>query len=154
MTQIQRACSMEETRLDPNFYAAPTFHTVSFQDTDYQTIEFDVLSGWVSFHNAPHWLLAELLKQASLLESQQADDTNRTILQSAIAEKFDDAAILQVIEFPLRGKFVSNGTTTMLTACSISPHCPSESWSLGEKRIPNPRPTCALPRLYAPRALL
>ncbi|CAG7852362.1 E3 ubiquitin-protein ligase ubr1; AltName: Full=N-end-recognizing protein; AltName: Full=N-recognin-1 [Serendipita indica DSM 11827] len=102
MTQIQRACSMEETRLDPNFYSAPTFHTVSFQGANYRTIEFDVLSGWVSFHNAPHWLLAELLKQASLLESRQTGATHQTVLQSAIAEKFDDATILQIIEFPLR----------------------------------------------------
>jgi E3 ubiquitin-protein ligase UBR1 len=104
MTQIQRICSMEEPRLDSNFYSPPTLHTVAFDKNFYQVIDFNVLEGWVSFHNAPHWLLAELFKQTHLLGESQLAPLQLSNLKEAISRKFNETAILQIIEFPLRGE--------------------------------------------------
>jgi E3 ubiquitin-protein ligase UBR1 len=103
MTQILKVCGMEEARLDPSLYSAPSFHTVIFGKNLYHVIDFDVLSGWVSFHNSPHWLLAELFKQTHLLDEQALAEAQLPNLRATILRQFDQAAILQIIEFPLRG---------------------------------------------------
>lgn len=104
MNQILKVCSMEEARLDPAYYSPPSFHTVIFNKNLYHVIDFNVLSGWVSFHNSPHWLLAELFKQAHLLGEQALADAQLPNLRATILRQFDQSAILQIIEFPLRGR--------------------------------------------------
>ena len=103
MNQIRRVVGMEERRLDTSYYSPPVFHTVTLDSIPYQVIDFDILSGWVSFHNAPQWLLAELFKQTHLLGEQEMSQIQVADLKTAIRAKFDEASILQVIEFPLRG---------------------------------------------------
>ena len=56
-----------EDRLDRTKFLPPSFHTVSFGGKYYKTVDFDVSEGWVSFHHALHWLLAELCRQVGLL---------------------------------------------------------------------------------------
>ncbi|KAG8835783.1 hypothetical protein FRC17_001177 [Serendipita sp. 399] len=102
MSQIQAVCAMQEPRLDPNFYTPISFHTVTFNDTSYRIVDFDGLSGWVSFHNAPHWLLAELFRQASVLADREESKVQNTDIRTFVTNHFDESAILQIIEFPLR----------------------------------------------------
>lgn len=103
MTQIYRVCAMEELRLDHEQYTAPMFHKIEFGSNEFVVIDFDVLSGWVSFHNSPHWLLAELFKQTHLLGKEQMAELGQPDLKTAIRQKFQANVILEVIEFPLRG---------------------------------------------------
>lgn len=105
MSQILRVINMVEERLDRMQYFAPSFHAVSFNKATYHVIAFDVLTGWISFHNSPHWLLAELFKQIHLLEDKSvSENLSLPNLKSALAANFEPSAILRVIEFPLRGK--------------------------------------------------
>ncbi|KAG8855791.1 hypothetical protein FRB91_001680 [Serendipita sp. 411] len=102
MSRIQRVCAMEEARLDSNHYTPISFHTVTFSQTSYKIVDFDVLSGWVSFHNALHWLLAEFFKQANVLADRDESKVQSTDIRTFITSHFDESAILQIIEFPLR----------------------------------------------------
>jgi E3 ubiquitin-protein ligase UBR1 len=147
MKQIQRVVSMEEPRLDTSYYSPPVFHTVTFDSTSYQVIDFDVLSGWVSFHNAPQWLLAELFKQTHLLGEPQLAQLQVPDLKTTVSAKFDEAAVLQIIEFPLRGE---GFRCTWLLYLPKHDHssCSDRSSSrrpMGAKRIPNPWPVGPLP---------
>lgn len=106
MHQISSITTMEEARLDREQYTPPVFHKVKFGQAEYGVLDFDVLSGWVSFHNSPHWLLAELFKQTHLLGKEQMAELGHPDLRTAIRQKFGESVILEIIEFPLRGEFM------------------------------------------------
>lgn len=102
---ILMVCTLAEDRLDRSKFSVPTFHWVEFGGKAYNTLEFDVSEGWVSFHHSLHWLLAELLKHVDLLSdtalrSQGIASGLKEVFSSGASEQ----AILTVIDFPLRGK--------------------------------------------------
>ena len=100
---IFMVCNLVEDRLDRAKFPPLSFHTVSFGDKDYKTIEFDVSEGWVSFHHALHWLLAELCKHVGLLTEEKLRFVG---VQGGLKGVFfgaNEQAILNVIDFPLRG---------------------------------------------------
>ena len=68
---IFMVCTLVEDRLDQSRFPPPSFHTVSFGGKDCKTIDFDVSEGWLSFHHALHWLLAELCKDVGLLTEER-----------------------------------------------------------------------------------
>ena len=72
----------------------------------YNTLEFDVSEGWVSFHHSLHWLLAELLKHVDLLSEAALQTVG---INGGLREVFgrgaSEQAILTIIDFPLRGAF-------------------------------------------------
>uniref|UniRef100_A0A8H8CS44 E3 ubiquitin-protein ligase n=1 Tax=Psilocybe cubensis TaxID=181762 RepID=A0A8H8CS44_PSICU len=101
--QILMVCTLAEDRLDRTKFSAPTFHQVEFGGKRYNTLQFDVSEGWVSFHHALHWLLAELLKHVDLLGEEELKSVGIT---GGIREVFgrgaSEQAILTIIDFPLR----------------------------------------------------
>ncbi|KDR68822.1 hypothetical protein GALMADRAFT_1032198 [Galerina marginata CBS 339.88] len=100
---ILMVCTLAEDRLDRTKFSAPSFHQVDFGGERYNTLEFDVSEGWVSFHHSLHWLLAELLKHVDLL----AEDGLKSVgisggLKVVFGRGASEQAILTVIDFPLR----------------------------------------------------
>ena len=81
----------------------PSFHTVSFGGKDYKTVEFDVSEGWVSFHHALHWLLAELCKHVRLLTEENLRSVGVQGGLKGVFWRVNEQDILNVIDFPLRG---------------------------------------------------
>ena len=106
---ILMVCTLAEDRLDRTKFSVPTFHWVDFGGGRYNTLDFEVSEGWVSFHHSLHWLLAELLKHVDLL----SDEAIRTVgvthgLRGVFERGASEQAILTIIDFPLRGMLVSN----------------------------------------------
>ncbi len=103
---ILMVCTLAEERLDRAKFSVPTFHWVEFSGVRYNTLEFDVSEGWVSFHHSLHWLLAELLKHVDLLSEAALQTVG---INGGLREVFgrgaSEQAILTIIDFPLRGAF-------------------------------------------------
>ena len=103
---ILMVCTLAEDRLDRAKFSGPTFHWVEFRGVRYNTLEFDVSEGWVSFHHSLHWLLAELLKHVDLLSEAALQTVG---INGGLREVFgrgaSEQAILTIIDFPLRGAF-------------------------------------------------
>ncbi|KAH7103274.1 hypothetical protein BKA62DRAFT_636830 [Auriculariales sp. MPI-PUGE-AT-0066] len=100
--QILMVCSMIEPRLDRDKYEPIKYHTVTFGGNSYKIIDFSVLSGWVSFHHALHWLLAELFRHADLLTHDKLSAVEATTMREVILRQADEKSYLTVIDFPLR----------------------------------------------------
>lgn len=103
MHHIFMVCTLVEDRLDRSKFPPPSFHTVSFGGKDYKTIDFDVSEGWVSFHHALHWLLAELCKHVGLLTEEKLRAVGVQGGLRGVFLRANEQAILTVIDFPLRG---------------------------------------------------
>ena len=100
---IFMVCTLVEDRLDQNKFPPPSFHTVSFGGKDYRTVDFDVSEGWVSFHHALHWLLAELCKHVGLLAEEKLKAVGVQGGLRGVFLRVNELEILNVIDFPLRG---------------------------------------------------
>jgi len=105
--QTLMVCSMMDSRLDKDRYEPIKFHAVEFGGNSYKIIDFSVLSGWVSFHHALHWLLAELFRHADLLTHDKLAAVDATTMRDVIIRQVDEKSYLTVIDFPLRGKTFS-----------------------------------------------
>lgn len=101
--QILLICTMSEPRLEHDKYGQIQYHTVPFGGSSYTIVDFSVLTGWVSFHHALHWLLAELFKHVDLLTHEKIVETGAASLREIIRRQASEKAFLTVIDFPLRG---------------------------------------------------
>ena len=119
---ILMVCTMTDDRLDRTKYQPIVFHTVEFDNSPYQVIDFDVLTGWVSFHHALHWLLAELFKHVDTLSSESLRSIGLQNLRDVVLRNVNEQAVLTLIDFPLRGK---PSFRQMGHACS----CAGQCWS-------------------------
>ncbi|KAG8919827.1 hypothetical protein FRC01_001076 [Tulasnella sp. 417] len=99
---ILSTCTLSNDQLDKNKYSLIMFHSIPFGENDYSTIQFDVLSQWVSFHHSLHWLLAELFKHVHLLTEEKLQDIGFKSLREVILRNASERAILTVVDFPLR----------------------------------------------------
>jgi E3 ubiquitin-protein ligase UBR1 len=99
---IEQTCSLRRRALDRNKYGEIRFKNQQFGSKKFTVIDFDVLTGWVSFHHSEHWLLAELLKHVDQLSPKALAPTGysslKEVLQTGSPNDF-----LVVLEFPLRG---------------------------------------------------
>ena len=95
---------MQDDRLDRTKYTTIVFHTVEFDNSAYQVVNFDVLTGWVSFHHALHWLLAELFKHVDTLSSESLQGIGMRSLREVVLRTGSEQDFLTIIDFPLRGK--------------------------------------------------
>ncbi len=109
MDGLLAVCTLEDSRLDRSKYNPIKFHSASFAGDSHQVVQFDVLTGWISFHHSLHWLLAELFKHVDLLTSEHllplvggVGSLRDLILRHGV-ESF-----LTILDFPLRGKVLSN----------------------------------------------
>ncbi|KAF9527898.1 hypothetical protein CPB83DRAFT_907266 [Crepidotus variabilis] len=116
-------------RLDANKFAPPKFHTVTFgsfasssssttsssssssssattpvkSTTTYTIVEFDVSTGWVSFHHSLHWLLAELFKHTGVLGDERLERVGyKNGLKEVVAGLVGERGVLGVVDYPLR----------------------------------------------------
>lgn len=102
---IVKTCRREQPALDRTKYDDISYHPVSLGHLEQnRIIDFDVLSGWVSFHHSEHWLLAELLKHVDLLTSDALGPLGYEGLQDFMTKSFTEEQLQIIIEFPLRGK--------------------------------------------------
>jgi E3 ubiquitin-protein ligase UBR1 len=101
---ILSVCKMEDGRLDRTKYKPIFFHTIEFNNGAYQVVDFDVLTGWVSFHHALHWLLAELFKHVDTLSSESLQSVGFHSLRDVVLRTHTENELLILIDFPLRGK--------------------------------------------------
>ena len=99
-----RTCSLQGPGLDRTKYGEIQFIEVEFANQRHLVIDFDVLSGWVSFHHSEHWLLAELLKHVNLLTDEALEACGVGSLQRYILKHFKERNTQLIFEFPLRGK--------------------------------------------------
>lgn len=97
-------CRMQDDRLDRTKYKPIVFHAVEFDNSEYQVVNFDVLTGWVSFHHALHWLLAELFKHVDTLSSESLHGIGMRSLRDVVLRTGSEQDFLILIDFPLRGK--------------------------------------------------
>ncbi|EIW86012.1 hypothetical protein CONPUDRAFT_94286 [Coniophora puteana RWD-64-598 SS2] len=100
--EILMVCTLVSERLDRSKYGPPVFHAVEFAGAVYQVVQFDVLEGWVSFHHALHWLLAELVKHVDLLDESALKEVGLTGIRDVFLRNASEQAILTMIDFPLR----------------------------------------------------
>jgi E3 ubiquitin-protein ligase UBR1 len=102
--EILAVCTMSEARLDKDKYAPIVLHDVTFDSSVYRVVNFDVLHGWVSFHHALHWLLAELFKHVNILSYDRLREIGIQSLADIVHRQPGDATFLSVLDFPLRGE--------------------------------------------------
>jgi hypothetical protein len=128
-----------------------------FGNTSYHIIQFDVMAGWVSFHHSLHWLLAELFKHVDILSEDSLKEVGLSSVREIVLRNASERAMLTVIDFPLRGEqadFVFLNFYETIPGHSPRDDRANSHWFMGSQRVRHPRTTSALPRLYAPRALL
>ncbi|CEL59965.1 E3 ubiquitin-protein ligase UBR1 [Rhizoctonia solani AG-1 IB] len=97
-------CTLSEPHLDPSKYSVK-WHQVNFGTSEYQVLQFDVASEWVSFHHSLHWLLAELLKHEELLEENELKNVKNLTeptLRGVVLKNMSPKGALTVLDFPLR----------------------------------------------------
>ncbi|KDQ17558.1 hypothetical protein BOTBODRAFT_185706 [Botryobasidium botryosum FD-172 SS1] len=99
---ILSVCTLSERQLDRMKYFPIAFHDVEFNGALYNIVDFDVLTGWVSFHHSLHWLLAELFKHVDLLRDEALSEIGYRNLSDVITRNIRDQAFLIVLDFPLR----------------------------------------------------
>ncbi|KAJ7725312.1 hypothetical protein B0H16DRAFT_1384303 [Mycena metata] len=105
MHQVMVVCTMSaepDTRLDPTKFTPPEFQVVRFGSRRYDIVKFDVLEGWVSFHHALHWLLAELFKHVGGLDAAKLKELGYESLRQFLLTKASEQAILVIVDYPLR----------------------------------------------------
>ena len=140
MHHIFMVCTLVEDRLDRTKFPPPSFHTVSFGGKEYKTVDFDVSEGWVSFHHALHWLLAELCKHVDLLTEEKLMAVGVQGGLRGVFLRVHEQAILNVIDFPLRGMnyfFVLALTclSEIFDVPSPSYDCSNPHWPLGSQWV-------------------
>ena len=155
--KILMVCTLSDDRLDRKKFSPVSFHDVMFGNTSYHIIQFDVMAGWVSFHHSLHWLLAELFKHVDILSEDSLKEVGLSSVREIVLRNASERAMLTVIDFPLRGEQVDFVCLNFYE--TIPGHSPRDDranshWFMGSQRVRHPRTTSALPRLYAPRALL
>ena len=101
---ILTACTLIDDQLDRERYSAIQFHDVTFNNTIYEAVDFDVASGWVSFHHSLQWLLAELFKHIDLLDEASLETIGLQGLRDVCLSKASEEAMLTIIDYPLRGE--------------------------------------------------
>jgi len=101
---ILAVCTLQEARLDTTKYNPILSHVVEFCSEKYQVIEFNCLTGAISFHHALHWLLAELFKHVGLLSREALQSVNSQSLRDVMLMVGPELDFLTLIDFPLRGK--------------------------------------------------
>ncbi|KAJ7485394.1 hypothetical protein FB451DRAFT_1431358 [Mycena latifolia] len=99
---ILMVCTLTEERLDRSKFAPVEFHEVFFCGRGWNVVQFDVLEGWVSFHHALHWLLAELFKHLGRMDEAALREVGYASVRDVIARQASEQAVLTVIDFPLR----------------------------------------------------
>ncbi|GJJ13832.1 hypothetical protein Clacol_008089 [Clathrus columnatus] len=95
-------CTLREERLDRLKYRSIIPHVVEFNNATYKIVKFDVLEGWISFHQGLHWLLAELFKHVELLGPESLQTVGYRNLRDVLLRNSGDLDILTLIDFPLR----------------------------------------------------
>lgn len=103
---IISVCTLSERQLDRMKYFPIAFHDVEFNGASYHIVDFDILTGWVSFHHSLHWLLAELFKHVHLLNDDSLREIGYRSLREVILRNVSDQAFLIVLDFPLRGTYL------------------------------------------------
>ncbi|KAJ7366463.1 hypothetical protein DFH08DRAFT_167979 [Mycena albidolilacea] len=99
---ILMVCTLAEERLDRTKFEQVEFHQVVFGERAFDVVKFDVLEGWVSFHHALHWLLAELFKHVGGLDATALREAGYSSVREIIVRQASEQAILTIIDFPLR----------------------------------------------------
>ncbi|KAJ7920766.1 hypothetical protein B0H13DRAFT_1986155 [Mycena leptocephala] len=99
---ILLVCTLAEERLDRTKFEPVEFHEVIFGERAFDVVKFDVLDGWVSFHHALHWLLAELFKHVGGLDEAALREAGYSNVREIIVRQASEQAILTIIDFPLR----------------------------------------------------
>lgn len=120
MHHILMVCTLAEDRLDHDKFSQISFHEITFGDTAYRIIDFDVLEGWISFHHSLHWLLAELFKHVHLLTEERVLEVGMSSVRDVMLRHVSEQAVLTIVDFPLRGpsirsiSYFADVTTTVL----------------------------------------
>ncbi|KAJ7808109.1 hypothetical protein B0H14DRAFT_3762717 [Mycena olivaceomarginata] len=99
---ILMVCTLAEERLDHTKFEQVEFHQVVFGERAFDVVKFDVLEGWVSFHHALHWLLAELFKHVSGLDATALREAGYSSVREIIVRQVSEQAVLAIIDFPLQ----------------------------------------------------
>jgi len=105
MQDILLVCTLTSDRLDREKFQPIQFHDVIFGDQTYPIVNFDVLDGWVSFHNSLQWLLAELFKHVDILTEENLRTVGSGSVRDICLRNASEQAILTIIDLPLRGVF-------------------------------------------------
>ncbi|CED83614.1 N-end rule pathway, recognition component UBR1 [Phaffia rhodozyma] len=110
--RLGKILNMEIGTLDPGKYQPPSFHTVRFgvdsgtEIKEWEVVQYQVESQYVSFHNPLHWVLAGLLKHPGKLEGVGSDALIRALggLENStdVDEKNARQRALVLLDFPLR----------------------------------------------------
>lgn len=95
-------CTLQEPRLDRLKYRSIIPHVVEFNNATYKVVKFDVLEGWISFHQGLHWLLSELFKHVELLSSESLQTIGYRSLRDVLLRNSGDLDVLTLIDFPMR----------------------------------------------------
>lgn len=109
---IVRTCTLAQPALDRTKYDDMRWVMRQYGDTVHEIVDFDVLTGWVSFHHSEHWLLAELIKHVDLLTTEKLAPLNAGSLREVFLKVLQEKDIQVILEFPLRG-------TRIISLCSI-----------------------------------
>jgi E3 ubiquitin-protein ligase UBR1 len=75
--------------------------TRSYGGAPFQVIDFDVLTGWVSFRHSEHWLLAELRKRVQLLTTEKLGLLVFSSFKKMLVQVMPEMDVQIVMEFPL-----------------------------------------------------
>jgi E3 ubiquitin-protein ligase UBR1 len=104
---IVNTCTLAHPALDRAKYEEIRWTPRSYGGATFQVVDFDVLTGWVSFHHSEHWLLAELLKHVELLTTDNLAPLGVSSFKEMLRQTMPENDVQIVIEFPLRGLRVS-----------------------------------------------
>lgn len=100
---IVKTCTLAHPALDRAKYDEIRWATRSYDGAAFQVIDFDVLTGWVSFHHSEHWLLAELLKRVEILTTEKLNPLGVSNFKEMLLQAVPEKDLQIVMEFPLRG---------------------------------------------------
>jgi E3 ubiquitin-protein ligase UBR1 len=98
-----QVCTLATDVLDRAKFAPVAFHTVQFAGRAWDVVDFDVSTGWVSFHHSLHWLLAELVKHTDLLAEDRLAEVGLRTLRDVFMRNANERALQTLFDFPLRG---------------------------------------------------
>ncbi|KAF8330326.1 uncharacterized protein EI90DRAFT_3060308 [Cantharellus anzutake] len=100
--EIISVCSLHSRGLDLTKYEPLEWREIQMCGHRHSIIDFDVLSGNVSFHHSQHWLLAELIKHVNILTTENLRKEGYNDLRDVLLRLFEPSNILIIMEFPLR----------------------------------------------------
>lgn len=95
---------VQDEHRDITRFPPVVFHDVTFAETSYRVVDFDVMEGWVSFHHSLQWLLAELFKHVDILSEDSLRELEMSSLRDVCLGCASEQAVLTIIDYPLRGK--------------------------------------------------